>query len=300
MTTADTLVYYPQYCFHLSPTINKWCPLQAADIVGLLCRPGFEDIDVFFYLNHPIRWVRITGVVVAIDDYRGHRVYTVDDSTGQCIECAVSSPKPASDKTTYSGSGDLKRADPQPAATRNATVAHAAETAASGAVAGAGTTTTTPPLTDTDIDVGTVLDVKGRVTLFRGQKQIKIQKATPVFSTNQEVLFWDKIRDFRREALSEPWALTDREVRRCRKMHQAEAAGPEEGRRKKRARAQAVGLGAARGSDTERARRSEGRPRSRRSPGSGSIKAARAQRTVITGGLKSAVGDGHKYDALGL
>lgn len=42
MTTAETLVYYPQYCFHLSPTINKWCPLRAADIAGLLGRPGFE------------------------------------------------------------------------------------------------------------------------------------------------------------------------------------------------------------------------------------------------------------------
>ena len=33
---------YPQYCFHLSPTINRWCPLRAAEIQTLGAHPGFE------------------------------------------------------------------------------------------------------------------------------------------------------------------------------------------------------------------------------------------------------------------
>lgn len=32
---------YPQYCFHLSETINKFCPLRSIDIESLTRHPGF-------------------------------------------------------------------------------------------------------------------------------------------------------------------------------------------------------------------------------------------------------------------
>lgn len=37
----DGLPLYPQYCFRLSPTINGYCHLRAADIAGLTTRAGF-------------------------------------------------------------------------------------------------------------------------------------------------------------------------------------------------------------------------------------------------------------------
>ncbi|KAI1211268.1 uncharacterized protein F4807DRAFT_30564 [Annulohypoxylon truncatum] len=201
MTSAEPLVYYPAYCFHLSPTINKWCPLRAIDIHGLERRPGFEADNVFFSLNHPIRWVRIVGVVVAIDEYHGSRVYTIDDSTGACIECRVKIPKPANDKCQNG-------------------VDHE--------------TTAVPPAPDpySDIDVGMVVEAKGSTTIFRDQKQIQIQKLQRVRSTNQEVQFWNKIQEFRREVLSRPWVLERREIRRCKKQHMADVDA-EEHRKKK-------------------------------------------------------------------
>ncbi|RWA12334.1 hypothetical protein EKO27_g2786 [Xylaria grammica] len=279
MTTADPLIYYPQYCFHLSPTINKWCPLRASDIAGLGSRPGFEDIDVFFYLNHPIQWVRIMGVVVAIDHYYGHRVYTVDDSTGQCIECTLAVPNANNEKINHGDSRQVQTTKPSivPANTTASTVP--------------------PPL---DIDVGMVLDVKGSVKVFRGQRQIKIQKVTQVPSTNQEVGFWDKARDFRRDVLSQPWILKDKEVRRCRKLQQVEAPGLEEKRAKKRRREHAERPVEGRGCGSEGIHAPEGRPRSQNSIGGTSVKAMRAQRTAKTEVLKSRVGVGDKYDALGL
>ncbi|KAI1422492.1 hypothetical protein F5Y12DRAFT_786760 [Xylaria sp. FL1777] len=210
MTTADALVFYPQYCFHLSPTINAWCPLRAIDIAGLGSRPGFEDTNVFFYLNHPIRWVRIIGVVVAIDHYYSYQVYTIDDSTGQCIECTFPAPSPRNDRTNHQ---DINKA-------------HAAETGTTGAAP-------TAPL-PVDIDIGTILYVKGSVKVFRGQKQIKIESATRVLSTTEEVLFWDKARDFRRITLSQPWVLKDREVRKCWRLQQVEASELEEEKKAKK------------------------------------------------------------------
>ncbi|KAI1416527.1 hypothetical protein F5Y13DRAFT_154130 [Hypoxylon sp. FL1857] len=207
MTSAEPLVYYPAYCFYLSPTINRWCPLRATDIHGLECRPGFEADDVFFSLNHPIRWVRIVGVVVAIDEFYGHRVYTVDDSTGRCIECSKDIPKPI-DSGQQDGAGSEPTKDtPTPAPEPD-------------------------PLSD--IDVGMTVEVKGSTKLFRGQKQIKIQKLQRIRSTNQEVQFWNKIRDFREEVLGRPWVLEKKEIRRCKKQHMADVDAEEKKRKKRK------------------------------------------------------------------
>ncbi|KAI1122646.1 hypothetical protein F5Y10DRAFT_281552 [Nemania abortiva] len=285
MTTAEQLVYYPQYCFHLSPTITKWCPLRASDIAGLIARPGFEDAGIFFYMNHPIQWVRITGVVVAIDNYYGHRVYTIDDSTGQCIECTLATPNTTSGARPH---GESKKH-------QVVSGAHTAQTTITD------TTSTTP--FPADVDVGTVLDVKGTVKLFRGQKQISIRKATRVLSTNEEVLFWDKIRDFRRDILSQPWVLQDREVRMWR-LRQVEAAEPKAKKRRNMTRALAEGLATdpteSKRNEAESIHVSKDRPRPKSSVSSTSAKAARAQRTARIGDLRSKASNGDKYSALGL
>ncbi|KUI69509.1 Protein stn1 [Cytospora mali] len=179
----EDLPIYPQYCFHLSETINKFCPLRSIDIESLTRHPGFEGQDVFFHLNHPVIWVRITGVVVALDEFTHRRIYTVDDSSGVCIECVVDIPK--SDPQLDPGS------DKRPASGK--------------------------PRVPDEVDVGTVVDVKGGLALFRGNKQIKTEKVTVIRSTEQELAYWEKIQAFRREVMDRPWRLTDKEVRRCRK-----------------------------------------------------------------------------------
>jgi hypothetical protein len=42
MTDASKPELYPQYCFHLSPTINRWCHFQITDILALRSHPGFQ------------------------------------------------------------------------------------------------------------------------------------------------------------------------------------------------------------------------------------------------------------------
>lgn len=149
------------------------------------------------------------------------------------------------------------------------------------------------------MEVGTVLDVKGSVNIFRGQKQIKIQKATPIWSTNEEVLFWDKIRHFRRDVLDQPWTLKDREVRKCRKLQQAEGTGSEEKQGKRKAGMQAEELGSSKRGDSERLRRPAGATRSAHS----AVRSAKATGTyhdAKTENRGSKAGNGDKYSALGL
>ncbi|KAI0382144.1 hypothetical protein F5Y04DRAFT_253079 [Hypomontagnella monticulosa] len=212
MTSAEPLVYYPAYCFHLSLTINKWCPLRVIDIHGLECRPGFEGDNVFFSLNHPVRWVRVVGVVVAIDEYFGHRNYTIDDSTGACIECCVDIPKPPKNPAKNGVAGETVAAAPEPA-----------------------------PDPYSEIDVGMVVDVKGSTKLFRDQRQVKVQKMQRVRSTNQEVQFWNKISDFRRDVLSQAWMLEKKEVRRCKKQHMADVDAEERRRKRKEEKRKQMG-----------------------------------------------------------
>lgn len=46
MTEKDDHPVYPQYCFHLSPTINRFCPLRSGDIESLTTHPGFAGAPI--------------------------------------------------------------------------------------------------------------------------------------------------------------------------------------------------------------------------------------------------------------
>ncbi|KAL2119621.1 hypothetical protein VTJ04DRAFT_6582 [Mycothermus thermophilus] len=188
--------FYPQYCFHLSPTINRWCHLRIADIWALRAHHGFQGQDVYFHLNHPIKWVRIAGVVVAVDERETRHFYTIDDGSGATLECVVSLPPKAGTTITTA------------AAQAQTTTTTTATTTAD---------TTRYPTIDAPIDVGHVLDIKGSVGTFRENRQIRADKIVHLRSTEQEVLFWEKIAQLRREVLCKPWILDPKVVRKCRK-----------------------------------------------------------------------------------
>ncbi|KAH8203640.1 hypothetical protein TruAng_002170 [Truncatella angustata] len=259
MTSAATPEYeeYPQYCYHLSPTITKWCPLRASDIKDLRWHSGFEgQDDTFFNLNHPIRWVRVVGVIVAIDSFYGCRVYTVDDSTGSCIECSVSLP------SSVQANGEKVRGDVQD----HAGADHPADPYA-------------------DIDVGMVVDVKGNLKLFREQKQIKIQKMQRVRSTNQEVQFWNKIKEFRANVLDTPWVLEKKMLRRLEKENKSDANSREKERKRRKQKEEA------RRHDTDRRRSQPGQAYG--APSTRKLYRPSKLSSVITA-------EAGQYDALGL
>ncbi|CAK7201453.1 endo-1,3-beta glucanase [Sporothrix eucalyptigena] len=180
---SEAISYYGQYCFHLSPTLNKWCPMRISDVVKLVQYADFEGQNVFFHLNHPIKWVRIAGVVVACSDYYGRRVYTVDDGSGATIECSVPAPKPVQ-----------KRSDQQ----------QALQPALEPAI----------PMIDTP---GTVVEIKGELRTFRDDFQIQVIRLAVLRATQQEVQFWAKVQMFAESTLYKPWVLDRATVRKYRK-----------------------------------------------------------------------------------
>lgn len=192
--SSTTISFYGQYCFHLSPTLNRWCPMRIAEVLKLVQyadfagEPGFSprrfylwsppaDLlatgqNVYFHLNHPIKWVRIAGVVVACADYSGRRIYTVDDGSGATIECSV----PAPDRQQH----------------------HLAPV----------------PVVN---NPGIVVDVKGELRIFRDTLQIQVVKLTVLRGTQQELRFWAKLQEFAASTLHRPWVLDRQTVRKYRK-----------------------------------------------------------------------------------
>jgi hypothetical protein len=152
----------------------------------LTCAPLGQNL--FFHLNHPIKWVRIAGMVVAIDNMTTRRIYTLDDSSGATIECVVDIPQPPKD------SGSEKR------------------TAAEDTVA-----PTSQTLIGSDIDVGHVVEVWGGIKLFRSMKQIQVDKMKQLRSTEQELKHWARVVELRDQVLSKPWVLDQKTIRNCRK-----------------------------------------------------------------------------------
>ncbi|KAG6007428.1 hypothetical protein E4U21_006017 [Claviceps maximensis] len=221
MTDACKTELYPRYCFHLSSTVNTWCFLPARKIHALQQHAGFEGENFFFHKNLPIKWARIVGSVVAIDEFSGRRVFTLDDSSGRCIEAWVMLQSQAPGKPN---SAEFR----QVSTGANSAVAAAKDGMLSG---------TAPSLAYDEIDIGHVLDVKGSLCIFKGEIQIKIEKFAFVKSTAQEMLLWQKRSHFQRDVLNRPWVLEPRVIRRCRK--DAETSESSLRKRKKRQQASA-------------------------------------------------------------
>ncbi|KAL1842925.1 hypothetical protein VTJ49DRAFT_3713 [Mycothermus thermophilus] len=205
-TKPEENTFYPQYCFHLSPTINRWCHLRIADIWALRTHPGFQGQDVYFHLNHPIKWVRIAGVVVAVDERETRHFYTIDDGSGATLECVVNLPPKAPPAALAPGKPASEPSNAAPSSNNDARF----------------------PVVDGPIDVGHVLDIKGSVGTFRDSRQIRAEKIAHLRSTDQEVAFWEKVVRLRREVLDVPWALDPRVVRRCRREEEGRARGPDD------------------------------------------------------------------------
>ncbi|KAK1719179.1 hypothetical protein BDP67DRAFT_504468 [Colletotrichum lupini] len=209
--TSDVSIggLYPQYCLQRSPTFNTWCLMQASDVHALKTVPEYEVQNFYFYKNLPIKWARIVGIVVAVDDFPGRRIYTVDDSSGACIECTVATKTPPSDNsaTNLDTNGWFtKRPQPQ------------------------------PPADCVDVDVGTVIDIKGGLAMFREEMQIRIEKVKILRSTEEEVALWEKRTRFRNEVLLPPWVLSERQIRKCKKEGMRDAESEERKRKRERRR----------------------------------------------------------------
>ena len=108
--TNPILPFFPAYAFSASPTWFIWVKLTCASIhhdlrtradfpANLIDAPpsgtGHAKPLLLFYLNHPIQFVQVVGIVVAIEDFHEHFfLLTIDDSSGSTIDVISWKPRP--------------------------------------------------------------------------------------------------------------------------------------------------------------------------------------------------------------
>jgi Telomere regulation protein Stn1 len=190
------LTFYPAYCFKASPTYFAWVKLTAFDIHNALhTRRGFEGQSLYFYLNHPIQFVYLVGVVVSYEDFHEKRwLFILDDSSGATIE--VTCPKLV--KKPRDDDGAREKASHEQLEPNAGKVAE--EQARAEIIAAA--------------DVGSVIKVKGKIGTFRDTRQIQLERIAVVADMNAEVQFWEQRTRLKAEVLSKPWAVSSVEQRR--------------------------------------------------------------------------------------
>ncbi|KAH8599752.1 hypothetical protein B0O99DRAFT_610447 [Bisporella sp. PMI_857] len=206
MTSAPTI--YPEYCHTLSPTILKWVPLHARTIQSLTTRGVYDNGEELLYSrNHPIKWVKMVGVIVAVDDIWQRRVYTIDDSSGMCIECTC--PAPTSESLLAVPQHRNQHVMPAPAPASAATQRKKESKKEP--------STTKPIVPFQDLDVGVLVKVKGKAVIFRENKQVHIVHLEVLRSTEQEIKFWNEVLTFNQTILSQAWLVSREEEERCRR-----------------------------------------------------------------------------------
>ncbi|KAF5879520.1 uncharacterized protein Bfra_006728 [Botrytis fragariae] len=222
-STSALAPLLPPYLYELSPTIHKWCALRCADIVSLTTRGVyFEDKLIHHYLNHPIRYIKLIGLIVSIDTFARRRVYTIDDSSGNALHSYLSLPRELL---------QIPILLPAP-------VHHH------------------PQIPWNDISECKVVRILGIIGSYMQVPQLQIVKMGIVGSTDVERKWWDECRELKdpeRGILGREWVVGREEMERWRRRERRRKAREEEKRGGRRdGRAVKMKSGSGRREDTEK------------------------------------------------
>jgi hypothetical protein len=210
---------YPAYAFNESRTWFNWVKLTAVDVHGLREEPGFQGDttcfkkfhnisnigskicagqNIYFHLNHPIRYVCLTGLILSIDDkFNKYTLLELDDGSGVVITVKIT-------RLPSDPSSSIDRPS-------NTTVSNVDVITEQGRY---------DVLVDkAALDIGTVIKVKGTISMFRNVRQLELKRIWIVRSTAEEIAEWEEGAKFKREVLNQPWVLSKE---RLRDLQQAE------------------------------------------------------------------------------
>ncbi|KAL1630057.1 hypothetical protein SLS54_000917 [Diplodia seriata] len=165
----------------------------------------------FFHLNHPIRFVRLVGTVVAVEDL-GPRfaLLTLDDGSGATLELKITRLTSSGNNTSAAAPGTTTTPT---TTTSNTTVPNLTVHTAIGLFSVL-TTNNTP------INIGTTLKAKCTLGTFRNTIQGVLQRcwvlggSSTTSSTRAEAEAWRDTAAFMRSVLARPWVLDGEERRR--------------------------------------------------------------------------------------
>lgn len=195
---------------------------------------------LYHHGNHPVKWVRLTGVIVAADEFAGRRVYTVDDSSGMCIECTAVAPPDAKSAINIPIPRHLNQLVALNKLSMDTIPNTAQDKTEAKNTAKLAPSVQEPQIPWEQMDVGVVVKVKGKIGEFRATKQIEVIKIDVMNGLDAEVKCWNEIMVFRTNVLSMPWTISEEEEERCRRVKEKEMKrakrGSREGKEKDEAR----------------------------------------------------------------
>ncbi|CAG8035012.1 unnamed protein product [Penicillium salamii] len=221
----ETLAFYPAFCFKASPTHFTWVKIGAADVHRLRKIGSFVGQKVFFYNNHPIRFVNILGLIVARTEVYRRTILTFDDSSGAIVEVIVFHKFDPNNRP--GANPEVQKHDDQSQInifTGKPIDADQTPWSAFSVTERPMQLRKTVHVTATDqheVDIsslqpGTLVRVKGILGTFRNTMQIHLERFERVADTNAEMQFLDERLRFLLEVLSVPWVLTDDEIESLR------------------------------------------------------------------------------------
>jgi len=245
---GSQLTFYPAYCFKASETYTKWVKLTARDIHSNL-KPHQKYTDVttdggecggllLFYLNHPIQFVQVVGVVVVFEDYfEKFWLFTLDDSSGATLD--VCCPKPEKKKENESGDVIGTHASKEPrtrVSDQQRTDAVKRDIQSGQSEDPDVVAQRTLHATLAQLDIGTVVQAKGVITTFRSVRQLKLIRLSTVPSTSHELNLISSRSQFLASTLSKPWVVSSRKQKALLLEAQGEHEGKNERERRRRER----------------------------------------------------------------
>lgn len=191
-------VYAPRYYDSLSPTWFQWNKFTAHDILyHIRSEPNFAGQNVWFWLNHPIQFFQIVGLVVQMDSVANGRytLLTIDDASGVNLEVKI-------ERKAEMREGEAEWTENSLTEGVDVFVEMGLPIVV---------------LNGKRVEIGEVIMVKGTLTTFRSEKQMVVKRLRRVTDTNEEAIWWSAMADWKRTTLSRPWVIAAEDMARVDK-----------------------------------------------------------------------------------
>ncbi|KXT16657.1 hypothetical protein AC579_8055 [Pseudocercospora musae] len=190
MNNARSGELYPAKYYDASPTWYRWNKLSVADVYQLRQEPGFEGQNIWFWLNHPIQYVRLVGLICQVDMVAGGRyvLMTLDDSSGANIEIKLER-----------GAGKVSE---------NGFKEYLPITDLHNVLVRVEMGLPIVTLDRTILELGTIVIAEGQIGSYMHNRQMVLSRLQRVPDTRAEAQHWAKAAVWKGLILSKPWVLS--------------------------------------------------------------------------------------------
>lgn len=211
------------------------------------------DQGILFHLNHPIRFAYVCGPIVGIrpipDDSATVPYYVlldIDDSSGQTVEVKIRTIKPPRQQPTDRAGryNDLQKSGAEDDNQSESSDAEEAKAATKKSSALKPFTAATNVdnikitnacavkdcrekhllLNDKIVELHTVIKAKGTITSYHGMRQIALERAFLVHTTDEEIRIWEEYTAFCMEVLTKPWHIDKKTMRQLERADRERVA----------------------------------------------------------------------------